>query len=100
MRYAFMLGAEDSRWAAAVPGYFNIPRTADDTRVILWESFSGAVAESAAACARGVALAVRSRVFWPPAHHVPFDDFESLFHAEAASCVDLDSFTAYMEARE
>jgi ATP-dependent helicase/nuclease subunit B len=97
--YVFMLGAQEAAFTQAVPGYFNIPGAADSTGIALWTTFTGDIAESAAACAREVARAIRSRRFWPPARRVTFDDFESLFHVDAASCVDRDSFSAYLEGR-
>ncbi len=97
--YVFMLAAQDAAWSGAVPGYFNIPGAADSTGVALWATFSGDIAASAGACAREVARAIRARRFWPPARRVAYDDFETLFHADAASCVDSDSFSAYLEAR-
>jgi len=97
--YVFMLAAQDAAWSQAVPGYFNIPGAADSTGVALWTTFNGDIATSADACAREVARAIRARRFWPPARRVTYDDFESLFHTDATSCVDVDSFSAYMEAR-
>jgi len=97
--YVFMLAAQDAAWSHAVPGYFNIPGASDSTGVALWATFSGDIAASAGACAREVARAIRARRFWPPARRVAYDDFETLFHADAASCVDIDSFSAYLEAR-
>jgi len=97
--YVFMLAAQDAAWSLAVPGYFNIPGAADSTGIVLWAAFSGDIAASAASCAREVARAIRARRFWPPARRVVYDDFESLFHGNAASCVDVDSFSGYLEAR-
>jgi ATP-dependent helicase/nuclease subunit B len=97
--YVFMLAAQDATWSGAVPGYFNIPGAADSTRIVLWTTFNGDIADSAADCAREVARAIRARRFWPPARRVTYDDFQTIFRTDAASCVDIDSFSTYLEAR-
>ena len=97
--YAMMLGKNDTRWAGALPGYFNIPGTIDNTGIELWPDFTADIMESATTCARGIARDIRSRKFWPPAARVSNDDFETLFHVEPQKCIDTSSFNSYMEGR-
>ncbi len=97
--YAMMLGENDKRWAGALPGYFNVPGTIDNTGIELWPDFTADIMESATICARGIARDIRSRKFWPPTARVSIDDFETLFHVEPQQCVDGNSFNGYMEGR-
>jgi len=80
-------------------GYFNLPKALDDTGVVLWESLSAAVLDSASACARGVIGDIKSRRFWPPARKPRYDDFESLFPADPASCVNAEAFEAFLKGK-
>ena len=77
-------------------GYFNIPKAVNDTGLTIWEGFDDGLLASARACAEGVLEDIRKRRFWPPAAKVPYDDFESLFHAGVAECVNVETFEAFM----
>ena len=81
-------------------GYFNMPKAITSTGIEPWPDFTQALEDSAAACARGVLAAIRSRVFWPPAERVAYDDFERLFHAAYESCIDLDAFGESLRQRK
>lgn len=73
-------------------GYFNLPKGPTDTGVLLWEGLSGDIIGMAKRCAEGVVQDIRDRRFWPPRSRVRYDDFESLFHGDAAECIDTESF--------
>ncbi len=59
-------------------GYFQLGATEGDVRLSLWDGFSIADRDSALDCARWVVGQVKSRVFWPPAEKVDFDDYALL----------------------
>ena len=47
-------------------GYFNLPRAATQTEVVLWESMTAEVTRSALDCAAEIARRVQDGLFWPP----------------------------------
>ncbi|MBN1855916.1 MAG: PD-(D/E)XK nuclease family protein [Dehalococcoidia bacterium] len=96
--YSHMLATHSPEFADTVPGYFNIPGRVDETGVKLWDGFTPELRESAITCARGVAMDLRDRRFWPPSPRVTYDDFESLFHVEPGLCIDVDPFQEYMRS--
>jgi ATP-dependent helicase/nuclease subunit B len=53
--------------AAVACGYFNLPKAAGDTAVVLWNGFEPELQAAAEACAAQVAAAVAAAKFWPPA---------------------------------
>lgn len=75
-------------WGDAVScGYFNLPKAAGETAVILWDDFSRETQAAAEACAVGVVAAVVAGEFWPPrelkGRDADQDDFAELFHGGA-----------------
>jgi ATP-dependent helicase/nuclease subunit B len=79
-------------WGDAVAcGYFNLPKAASETAVLLWNDFSRETQASAEACAAGVVTAVLSGEFWPPrelaGRDAERDEFAALFHHGAAASV-------------
>ena len=98
--YAFLLGQEKSEMANAVPGYFNIPGTVDETAVKEWGTFTTGLLEAAELCAAGIARDIAARRFWPPAQRVDHDDFEALFAVDLESAIDFESFRAYLEGNQ
>lgn len=68
-------------------GFFSLPKAVTETGVDIWERLDESMLESAAACARGVAEAIRKAQFWPPAEKVPFDDFDRLFYGTAEESI-------------
>jgi ATP-dependent helicase/nuclease subunit B len=75
---------------AAVCGYFNLPKAAGGTEIMLWDDDSGGAQAAALACADGVAAAVAAGRFWPPAERRERDDedWPGLFHEGAAASID------------
>ena len=71
-------------------GYFNLPKAAGETGVIVWEGYDADVQAAAMRCARGVAAAVQARRFWPPAELAASanDDFAGLFHEGTEASVE------------
>ena len=70
-------------------GYFNLPKASTETGIALWDDYTPALADSAWACATGVATAIQAGQFWPPSESIRADedDFASLFHQGAAASV-------------
>ncbi len=95
--YMLMLRPLVGESAAVESGYFNLPRETDGTGIVLWAGLTEPVINSARECAAGVAADIASRRFWPPATKVQFEEFESLFPADAAECVDGEEFTRFLE---
>jgi ATP-dependent helicase/nuclease subunit B len=63
-------------------GYFNLPKAATATALLLWDEHSPALQEQAIRCAGEIAAAVRAGIFWPPNEEIRTDDddFGVLFH--------------------
>ena len=79
-------------WGDAVAcGYFNLPKAAGGTAVMMWAGFSRELQASAERCAEGVATAVVAGEFWPPreisGREADWDEFAELFHQGAAASV-------------
>ncbi len=79
-------------WGDAVAcGYFNLPKAASETAVLLWNDFSRETQASAEACAAGVVTAVLAGEFWPPrelkGREVEQDEFAELFHGGAGPSI-------------
>ncbi len=72
-------------------GYFNLPKAATETALELWQNYPAELAESAWACAEGVAAAVARGDFWPPrevsGREADYDDFATLFHRGAEDSI-------------
>ena len=95
--YIILLQDKDEFRAQIELGYFNLPKAVNDTGVTLWEGFDDELLGSARACAEGVLRDIRNRRFWPPAAKVAYDDFGSLFYADVAECVNVETIEAFME---
>jgi ATP-dependent helicase/nuclease subunit B len=78
-------------------GYFNLPRESDGARVDIWQELTGSLLSRADDCAEGVIADIQSRRFWPPATRVQYDEFESLFPADAVDCIDHEAFMRFLE---
>lgn len=86
--YRRTLAAEVGAEAVIDCGYFNLPKAAGETSIVLWENLTEALQASAERCAEGVAGAIAAGQFWPPAEgDDPFDDWAELFHQGAAASV-------------
>ncbi len=94
--YAMLLSSDPGLPEPFELGYFNLPKALNDTGVVLWNNFSQALLESANACARGVINDIKSRRFWPPSPKTWHDEFESLFTADPALCVNAESFELFL----
>ena len=97
--YAILLSSSPELRGPFELGYFNLPKAVDDTSVVLWDDPSSALLESARACAGGVVSDIKSRRFWPPAQKPKYDDFESLFPADPASCVNAEAFESFLKGK-
>ena len=74
----------------AVCGYFNLPKAACETEIMLWDDYPAGTHAAALACAEGVAAAVAAGRFWPPAERPAREDedWPGLFHEGAAASID------------
>lgn len=73
---------------AVACGYFNLPKAAGDTAVVLWGDLTPDLQVAAEGCAEQVAAAVAAAKFWPPAELDPRSDEDwagLLQHGAAAS---------------
>lgn len=102
----FMVGGDDKIWMdlqlplyreavaeefghVVACGYFNLPKAAGETGVLVWTGYDEDVQASAMRCARGVAGAVQARRFWPPVEMPSeHDDFGALFLQGAEDSVE------------
>lgn len=94
--YAILLSSDPELRGPFDMGYFSLPGALNDTGVVLWKDVTPALLASAQACARGVITDIKNRRFWPPAHRVDHDEFQGLFPADAALCVNAESLQAYL----
>jgi ATP-dependent helicase/nuclease subunit B len=97
--YAILLSSDPELRGPFELGYFNLPKAVDDTSVVLWDDPTSALLESAGACAGGIVSDIKSRRFWPPAQKARYDDFESLFPADPALCVNAEAFEAFLKGK-
>jgi hypothetical protein len=95
--YAVLLSSDPDLRGPFELGYFNLPKSLDETGVVPWEDVSAALLQSADACARGVIRDIKSRRFWPPAQKTKYDAFGSLFAADPALCVNAEAFQAFFK---
>lgn len=76
---------------AVACGYFNLPKAAGETAVVLWDDYSRELQTAAERCAEGVAAAVVAEDFWPPTEltgrEAEWDAFAELFHHGAAASI-------------
>lgn len=70
-------------------GYFNLPKAAGETGIVLWEDYSPELQRAALRCASEVCAAIQAGRFWPPNENVraETDPFAPLFHHGAAASV-------------
>ncbi len=69
-------------WGHALScAYFNLPKAVGQTGLAFWPTDGEALQESAVACARGAAAAIRAGEFWPPIEQRgPYDgEWDGLF---------------------
>jgi hypothetical protein len=72
-----VLGLENLKPGSLECVYFLLPTKLADTRIVLFEGFTG-WEESARDCIAGVVAAIQAGIFWPP-RQPKYDDFEHLF---------------------
>lgn len=77
-------------------GYCNLPKAVSDTGWAPWADFDDALLGAARRCAEGVIGDIQNGRFWPAADGLPYDDFESLFHADVNACVDGEAFAKFL----
>lgn len=70
-------------------GYFNLPKAASETGIVVWDGYTRELDESAQRCAEGVCAAIRAEKFWPPNETLreDYDDFAALFQRGVAASV-------------
>lgn len=68
-------------------GYFTLPKSVQDTKVLTWESFSEEWVEQGLACAAEVVRRLREGQFWPPAEKAYDRGFDELFLGDPAAAV-------------
>ncbi|MBT3194401.1 MAG: hypothetical protein HN341_17790, partial [Verrucomicrobia bacterium] len=68
--------------------YFNLPKAVMQTGLSIWEGLTPALLESAYHCAEAIVGQISNGVFWPPAEHITYDDYATLFPAEAEACFE------------
>jgi ATP-dependent helicase/nuclease subunit B len=75
--------------AAVQCGYFNLPKAAGETDVVLWEDYSVELQAAAEGCSARAAAAVAAGEFWPPVElsERADADWTGLFHHGAAASV-------------
>jgi ATP-dependent helicase/nuclease subunit B len=95
--YRFLLPDGEEFRGEVELGYFNLPKSVNDTGVIIWDGFCDELLQSAVSCAVGVVGDIRNRRFWPPATKVSYDDFETLFRPDVSGCIDIAAFTSFMK---
>ena len=68
-------------------GYFTLPKSVQDTKILLWEDFDDEWLEQALACAAEVVRRLQEGRFWPPADKARNGDFEALFLGDVRAAV-------------
>lgn len=84
--YAATLRAHDLEPQEA--GYFALPKSVQDTRVLVWEDFGSAWVESALECAAETVRRMREGIFWPPAPKGRDAGFDDLFLGDIEGTVE------------
>jgi ATP-dependent helicase/nuclease subunit B len=69
-------------------GYFVLPKSVQDTRVLLWPDFGKAWIEPALACAAEAVRRMRAGVFWPPSARAYDRGFDDLFLGDPGETVE------------
>lgn len=69
-------------------GYFVLPKSVQDTRVLLWPDFGKAWIEPARECAAEAVRRMREGVFWPPSAKAYDRGFDDLFLGDPAETVE------------
>jgi ATP-dependent helicase/nuclease subunit B len=95
--YRFLLPDGEEFRGEIELGYFNLPKSVNDTGIIIWDGFRDELLQSAVNCAVGVVGDIRNRRFWPAAAKVTYDDFETLFHTDVSDCLDIAAFKSFMK---
>ncbi len=98
--YAILLPSTTDLAGPFELGYFNLPRTLDDTGVVCWSDAPDNLLESARHCAEGVISDIRNRRFWPPAQTVTIEEFASVFPGDPARCIDAEAFQDFLRQAE
>ncbi len=85
--------AGDDRAADIELAYFSLPKAVSETKVAVWEEYSGTMPDSAARCLDGVLADIANKKFWPPADRVHFaSELDMLFLHEPEKAFDLEGF--------
>jgi ATP-dependent helicase/nuclease subunit B len=68
-------------------GYFTLPKSVQDTKVLTWETFDDEWIDHALACASEVVRRLREGLFWPPAAKAYDRGFDELFLGDAMATI-------------
>ncbi len=76
-------------------GYFNLPKAVGETGVLAWDDFDADWRAAAERCVEGVAAAVSTGIFWPPAERIERggredDLFAGYFHHGTAASISAE----------
>lgn len=68
-------------------GYFTLPKSVQDTKVLTWEGFSDEWVDRALDCAAEIVKRMRAGLFWPPAEKAWDRGFDEIFLGDLAASV-------------
>ncbi|MDZ4289671.1 MAG: PD-(D/E)XK nuclease family protein, partial [Prosthecobacter sp.] len=71
-----------------VVGYFAIPKSVQDTEILIWQDFNAEWIDRALECAAEVVRRLRDGIFWPPATRAYARDFDALFLGDIQATVE------------
>jgi len=69
-------------------GYFALPKSVQETRVLLWEDFGPAWIDGALECAAEAVRRMRAGVFWPPSAKAREAGLDEIFLGDITGTVD------------
>jgi ATP-dependent helicase/nuclease subunit B len=70
-------------------GYFALPKSVQETKVLMWEDFNEEWVEHALVCAGEVVERLRAGRFWPPAAKAHSRDYDELFLGDLEAAVEM-----------
>ncbi len=92
MMYEAAIAGND-RAAEIELAYFCLPKAVSETKVAVWDDYSGVAQDSAARCLDGVLTDIADGRFWPPSERVRFGgELEMLFLHEPEKAFNLEGF--------
>ncbi len=70
-------------------GYFTLPKSVQDTKVVLWPEFSDEWVDHALHCSEEVVRRLRAGQFWPPSAKAYARSFDPLFLGDITAAVEM-----------